>query len=71
MKLDRKSLNKLLSLNDRQLQTVIEQLIRDYGLNLASFHIKDGDMQGLRNALRNASDKDLEQLAQQFKSGGK
>ena len=71
MKLDRKTLNRLLALNDAQLRAVIDKLARDYGLDLSAFAIRDGDMEGLRRAIRNASDEDLENLAKQLQGGGK
>ena len=70
MQLDRKMLNKLLALNDRQLQAVVEKLAAEYGLDLSKFEVRPGDMSGLRTALRSASDADLLQLGEQLKNGG-
>ena len=69
MQLDRKSLNRLLSLNDRQLQAIVEKLASEYGLDLSRFQIRPGDMEGLRNAIKNASDSDLLELGKQMKNG--
>lgn len=69
MQLDRKSLNRLLSLNDRQLQAIIEKLASEYGLDLSHFQVRPGDMEGLRNAIRNASDSDLLELSKQIQNG--
>ena len=71
MKLDRKALNRLADMNDAQLRAVIEKLIGEYNLDLSSFHLTQGDMNGLRQALRTATDEELSKLATQFKSGGK
>ena len=70
MQLDRKMLNKLLALNDRQLQAVVERLAAEYGLDLSQFEVRPGDMSGLRTALRSASDADLLKLGEQLKNGG-
>jgi len=70
VQLDRKTLNKLLALNDRQLQAVIDKLAAEYGLDLSLFQVRPNDMAGLRNALRNASDSDLLKIGEQFKNGG-
>ncbi len=67
MQLDRKALNRLLMLNDRQLQTVIDRLVRDYGLELSQFQVRPGDMEGLRQAIRNATDNDLMELTRQLR----
>ena len=69
MQLDRKSLNRLLSLNDRQLQAIIEKLATEYGLDLSRFQVRPGDMESLRNAIRNASDSDLLELGRQIQNG--
>ena len=71
MQLDRKSLNRLLLLSDRQLQTVIERISRDYGLDLSRFQVKAGDMESLRQAIRSASDAERLELAAQLKKGGR
>ena len=71
MQLDRKSLNRLLLLSDRQLQTVIERISRDYGLDLSRFQVKAGDMESLRQAIRSASDAELLEFAAQLKRGGR
>lgn len=69
MQLDRKALNRLLSLSDSQLQTVIDKLAAEYGLDLRRFQVHQGDMESLRRALRNASDAELTELGRQFKNG--
>lgn len=70
MRLDRKMLNRLLSLNDTQLRAVIDKLAADYGLDLSAFGVREGDMEALRRAIRNASDSDLMKLTEQL-GGGK
>ncbi len=59
MKLDRKALNRLLSLNDRQLAAVIEKLTQDYGVDLSSMNISTADMAALRRTLQNTTDEEL------------
>ena len=71
IKLDRNALNKLLSLNDRQLEAVIKKLAEEYGLDLTQFHVTPGNMESLRRAIRTASDEDLVALGEQMKRGGK
>ena len=69
MKLDRKALERLLSLNDAQLQAVIQKLASDYGLDLSSLQIKQGDMASLRRVLQGTSDEELAALLQNLHRG--
>ena len=66
MQLDRDSLNKLLSLNDRQLSAVIGRLASENGIDLSAFSIDPKDIQALRSALQSATDADLERVRQQY-----
>lgn len=59
MKLDRKALNRLLSLNDTQLAAVIEKLTREYGVDLSSLKISTADMTALRRTLQTTTDEEL------------
>ena len=67
MQLDKKSLNRLLALSDRQLQIFVEKLATEYGLDLSHFQVREGDIPSLRNAIRNATDEDLLELTRQLK----
>ncbi len=66
MQLDRKMLQKLLSLNDRQLSDVIRSLAENSGLDLSEFHISHDDVDGIRKALSGASDEELLRATQQL-----
>lgn len=66
MQLDRNSLNKLLSLNDRQLGAVIGRLASESGMDLSAFSIDPKDIQALRSALQGATDEDLERVRKQY-----
>ena len=59
MKLDRRALERLLSLNDAQLSAVIEKLTQEYGVDLGGLQISTADMAALRRTLRNTTDEDL------------
>ena len=59
MRLDRRALERLLSLNDAQLAAVIEKLTQEYGMDLGGLQISTADMAALRRTLRNTSDEDL------------
>ena len=67
MKLDRKVIDRVLAMNDAQLRALVEKLTREYGLDLSALSVKQGDMEGLRRALRNASDEDLLALTRRLR----
>ncbi|MBP3396059.1 MAG: hypothetical protein J6L87_02680 [Clostridia bacterium] len=71
MQLDRNMLNKLLSLNDKQLEAVVRRFGEEYGLDLSQFHVMPGNMESLRQALRTATDEELLQLRTQLGKGGR
>lgn len=71
MQIDRESLEKLLTLNDRQLKMVINKLASDSGIDPASFNINPQDIESIRRALSTASDSDLERVAQMYEQNQK
>lgn len=68
MRLDKRALERLLTLNDEQLKQVIEKLAADSGLNLGALNISTADIARLRTALSGADEGDVTRLAQQLKS---
>ena len=74
MTLDRNAVDKLLTLNDRQLALVIKKLTAEAGIDPALFQITPSNIQALRTALSMATDEDLaragEQLAKLKRNGG-
>ncbi len=66
MQIDRASLERLLSLNDRQLQHFITKLATDSGIDPAMFNIDLRDVQSIRTALSGATDADLAQIAEMY-----
>lgn len=74
MKLDKKSLDRLLSMNDAQLKRIIEKAASESGLDLSSFGITDGDISSIRKALSGATDEDIKRASEtldQYKRRGK
>ena len=69
MQFDRTALERLLMLNDKQLETVVKKLAEDYGLDLAALNVDATNMKKLRQALRQADDKTLQGLGEQLKNG--
>lgn len=71
MQIDREALNKLQTLNDRQLKTLIQKLVVQSGLNPADFHIDPQSIDSIRLALRTATDEDLQRIAEQYEANRK
>lgn len=70
MKLDKKSLEKLLALNDDQLRKVLAGLLSEYGIDPSSIPLAQFDMGKLRVALENATDEDIKRLTAMLSGGG-
>ena len=66
MQIDRQALEKLLSMNDRQLKTVITHLATQIGIDPAEFNIDPRSIESIRRALSTASDEDLKRVAEQY-----
>ena len=66
MQIDRESLERLLTLNDRQLKAFIGKIAADSGIDPASFNINTSDVQSIRRALMGASDEDLARIAEAY-----
>ena len=68
MQIDREAIDKLLTLNDRQLRHIIQKLAQESGIDPAQFNIDTQSIASIRSALTNASDKDLQQIAEQYEA---
>ena len=74
MQIDRKALEGLLSLNDRQLMTVINRLVAQSGIDPTTLGIDTGSVASIRSAISGASDEDLKRIVAQYEArtrGGK
>ena len=67
MKLDRRALERLLSLNDAQLAAVIEKLTHEYGVDLSGMQISTADMAALRRTLKSTTDEQLMELTRNLR----
>lgn len=66
MQLDRKTINRLLALDDDQLRAFIRGLAERQGLDLSAFNLTIGDIAGIRRVLSEADDETLKRIAEQF-----
>ena len=66
MQLDKRAIDRLLSLNDEQLKSIINGLAQSSGLDLSSFNITPGDISSIRHALSTADNEDLKRASEQL-----
>ncbi len=69
MQINRENLNKLLSLNDRQLKAMITKIAAQGGIDPADFNIDTSNIQSIRQVLGSASDEDIARIAEQYENG--
>ncbi|MBQ9131911.1 MAG: hypothetical protein IJX62_05530 [Clostridia bacterium] len=62
MQLDKRMLEKLLTMNDEQLAEVIRQIAAETGIDPAQLGLNPQNIQSIRQALGMATDEDLKQL---------
>ena len=68
MQIDREALEKLLSLNDRQLMQIIQRLVAQSGINPAEFNIDPRSIESIRQALTGATDEDLKRVTELYEA---
>ena len=66
MQIDRNALEGLLSLNDRQLLSVINRLATESGIDPSQFNIDVSSVASIRQAISGASDEELKSIVDQF-----
>ena len=71
MQINRENLDKLLSMNDRQLKMIIQHLASQSGINPSEFNIDTNSIQSIRSALAGATDEDLKKIAEQYEKSKK
>ena len=62
MKLDKRMVNRLLSLNDEQLSNVIKSIAAESGIDPAALGLNPNSIQSIRTALGMAREEDLKQM---------
>jgi hypothetical protein len=69
MEFDRNALSRLLSLNDTQLKFLVNRFASEYGLDLASYNVTEGDIKSVRRVLQNLSDEQLRDFGNKISGG--
>ena len=62
MQIDQKMLNRLLTMDDKQLGEIIQTIAAEAGIDPAMLGLNPQNIQSIRQALGSATDQDLEQL---------
>ena len=70
MKLDKKSLDRLLALNDEQLRSVLRGLLKEYGIDPTAVPLEQFDMGKLRMALSGATEDDVPRFMAMLSGNG-
>ena len=71
MQINRENLDKLLSMNDRQLKMMIQYLASQSGIDPTEFNIDTNSIESIRRVLGSASDDDLRRIAEQYENNKK
>lgn len=71
MQINRENLDKLLSLNDRQLKMMIQRIAAQSGIDPKDFNIDPNSIDSIRRVLGSASDAELARIAEQYQSAKK
>ena len=64
MQLDKKTLDRLLNLNDNQLRLLLGRLLTEYGVDPAAVPLAKLDVSRLREVLRGATETDVARFQQ-------
>ena len=68
MQLDKRTLQRMLTLDDASLASMIRSLAENHGLDLSSFNISPDDINSIRQALSGATDEDLVRATEQLRN---
>ena len=71
MEINRDAVDKLLTLNDRQLRSIIQNLAKESGIDPSQFNIDANSIESIRRALSTATDQDLKNIAEQYEQNQK
>jgi hypothetical protein len=68
MQIDRKALDGLLCMNDRQLTALINRLLSQSGIDPSSLGIDPNSVRSIRSAIASASDEDIKRVVEQYEA---
>ncbi|MBE6575007.1 MAG: hypothetical protein E7654_01885 [Ruminococcaceae bacterium] len=70
MQFDRKSVDRMLNMEDDSLRQLIAGLARDAGIDPAALKVSAADLAALRRAVGSMSDEELRRMAGQLEQNG-
>ncbi len=70
MQLDKKSLDRLLTLSDDQLRMVLRGLLKEYGVDPSAVPLEQFDMGKLRAVLSGATEADIQRFMSMLSGSG-
>jgi hypothetical protein len=68
MTLDKKAIDKLMTLDDKRLSLVIQKLAADAGIDPSTLNIGPSQLAGIRSALSMATDNDIQRAGELLKN---
>lgn len=68
MHIDKDALQKLLSLNDRQLLGVIERLVKESGIDPSQFNVDPQSISSIRTAISSATEEELNEIIAKYEA---
>ena len=68
MTLDKKAIDKLMTLDDKRLSLVIQKLAADAGIDPSTLNICPSQLAGIRSALSMATDNDIQRAGELLKN---
>lgn len=66
MNIDKRMLERILTMDDAQLGALVENIAREAGINPADLGLQTDNIQSIRQALGSATDSDMEQLSKVY-----
>ncbi len=66
MNLDRRMLDRILTMDDTQLGALVQSIAREAGINPADLGLQPDNIQSIRQVLGSATDSDMEQFSRVY-----
>lgn len=71
MQIDKKALENLLAMNDKQLGTVINRLLKESGIDASQLNIDTKNIASIRTAISSATDEELKNVVDMYEANRK
>lgn len=71
MQIDKKALENLLAMNDKQLGAVINRLLKESGIDASQLNIDTKNIASIRTAISSATDEELKNVVDMYEANRK